>query len=91
MLDQAGRLPDELIACVGGGSNAIGLFHPFLADSSVAMIGVEVDDVPVLPRLDCAVACAQPMTRRQLLHGTVDRQVSVAHWWFETRFPGTAL
>ncbi len=37
---QAGRLPDALIACVGGGSNAIGLFHAFLADS-VALIGVE--------------------------------------------------
>ncbi len=36
-----GRLPDVLIACVGGGSNSIGLFHPFLADSSVKMIGVE--------------------------------------------------
>ncbi len=36
-----GRLPDCLIACVGGGSNSIGLFHPFLADESVRMIGVE--------------------------------------------------
>jgi len=36
-----GRLPDALIACVGGGSNAIGLFHPFLDDESVAMYGVE--------------------------------------------------
>ncbi len=36
-----GRLPDVLVACVGGGSNAIGLFHPFLADSSVQMYGVE--------------------------------------------------
>ncbi|HJX91864.1 MAG TPA: tryptophan synthase subunit beta [Pyrinomonadaceae bacterium] len=35
------RLPDLLIACVGGGSNSIGLFHPFLSDSSVRMIGVE--------------------------------------------------
>ena len=40
-LDQAGRLPDALVACVGGGSNAIGLFHPFLEDESVAMYGVE--------------------------------------------------
>jgi tryptophan synthase beta chain len=36
-----GRLPDWLIACVGGGSNAIGLFHPFLGDRKVRMIGVE--------------------------------------------------
>ncbi|SME93745.1 tryptophan synthase beta chain [Pseudobacteriovorax antillogorgiicola] len=35
------RLPDELVACVGGGSNAIGLFHAFLDDESVAMVGVE--------------------------------------------------
>jgi tryptophan synthase beta chain len=40
-LKQAGTLPDALIACVGGGSNAIGLFHPFLKDEGVAMYGVE--------------------------------------------------
>lgn len=40
-LAQCGRLPDALVACVGGGSNAIGLFHPFLNDESVAMYGVE--------------------------------------------------
>jgi tryptophan synthase beta chain len=36
-----GRLPDTLVACIGGGSNAIGLFHPFLDDTSVRIIGVE--------------------------------------------------
>ena len=41
ILETAGRLPDALIACVGGGSNAIGLFHPFLDDPDVAMYGVE--------------------------------------------------
>ena len=40
-LTQAGSLPDALVACVGGGSNAIGLFHPFLNDESVRMYGVE--------------------------------------------------
>lgn len=40
-LEQTGKLPDALVACVGGGSNAIGLFHPFLDDTSVAMYGVE--------------------------------------------------
>jgi|TARA_B100000965_G_scaffold329775_1_gene293332 tryptophan synthase beta chain len=40
-LAQAGRLPDALVACVGGGSNAIGLFHPFLNDEGVRMYGVE--------------------------------------------------
>ncbi|HKR15694.1 MAG TPA: tryptophan synthase subunit beta [Pyrinomonadaceae bacterium] len=41
ILEQEGRLPDVLIACVGGGSNSIGLFHPFLNDASIKMIGVE--------------------------------------------------
>ena len=40
-LEEYGQLPDALVACVGGGSNAIGLFHPFLRDNSVAMYGVE--------------------------------------------------
>src|SRR5437763_806389 len=41
ILEKEGRLPDVLVACVGGGSNSIGLFHPFLADENVRMIGVE--------------------------------------------------
>lgn len=41
MQEKEGRLPDSLIACVGGGSNAMGLFHPFLDDASVEIIGVE--------------------------------------------------
>ena len=45
ILECEGRLPDILIACVGGGSNSIGLFHPFLADKSVRMIGVEAGGV----------------------------------------------
>ncbi|MCO7247721.1 MULTISPECIES: tryptophan synthase subunit beta [Halomonadaceae] len=40
-LEQIGRLPDALVACVGGGSNAIGLFYPFVEDDDVAMYGVE--------------------------------------------------
>lgn len=40
-LEHTGRLPDSIIACVGGGSNAIGAFHPFLEDKSVELIGVE--------------------------------------------------
>ncbi len=39
--EREGRLPDTLVACIGGGSNAIGLFHPFLDDDAVRMIGVE--------------------------------------------------
>ena len=41
ILAAEGRLPDALVACIGGGSNAIGLFHPFLEDEGVRMIGVE--------------------------------------------------
>ena len=50
MLKAEGRLPDTLVACIGGGSNAIGLFHPFLDDKDVAIFGVEAGghglDVP---------------------------------------------
>jgi tryptophan synthase beta chain len=41
VLDRTGRLPDAIVACVGGGSNAMGIFHPFLADASVALVGCE--------------------------------------------------
>lgn len=41
MINITGKLPDTLVACIGGGSNAIGLFYPFIEDKSVAMIGVE--------------------------------------------------
>ncbi len=41
MLSRVGRLPDLLVACIGGGSNALGLFHPFLDDPEVKMLGVE--------------------------------------------------
>lgn len=41
ILEKTGQLPDALIACIGGGSNAIGLFHPFIEDSSVDLYGVE--------------------------------------------------
>src|SRR5690606_13476466 len=41
MQEHEGRLPDSLVACIGGGSNAMGLFHPFLDDKDVQIIGVE--------------------------------------------------
>ncbi|WP_342388630.1 tryptophan synthase subunit beta [Salinicoccus bachuensis] len=41
MLDKEGRLPDAVVACIGGGSNAIGMFHPFIDDSDVRLVGVE--------------------------------------------------
>jgi tryptophan synthase beta chain len=45
VLESEGRLPDALVACVGGGSNSIGLFHPFLKDEGVRMVGVEAGGV----------------------------------------------
>ncbi len=47
ILEKTGRLPDALVACVGGGSNAIGLFHPFLQDKTVDMYGVEAGGLGV--------------------------------------------
>ncbi|WP_432695505.1 tryptophan synthase subunit beta [Marinobacterium sp. YM272] len=41
IVEKEGRLPDSLVACIGGGSNAMGLFHPFIKDASVRLIGVE--------------------------------------------------
>ena len=49
ILEQEERLPDLLVACVGGGSNAIGLFYPFLRDSSVRMVGVEAGGRGIRP------------------------------------------
>ncbi|WCJ60774.1 tryptophan synthase subunit beta [Fontisphaera persica] len=49
ILEKEERLPDLLIACVGGGSNAIGLFYPFLADASVRMLGVEAGGEGIQP------------------------------------------
>ncbi len=48
LFEQAGKLPDYIVACVGGGSNAIGMFHPFMADverGNVKLIGVEAGGI----------------------------------------------
>ncbi|MDG1208694.1 MAG: tryptophan synthase subunit beta [Paracoccaceae bacterium] len=47
IMEQEGRLPDSLVACIGGGSNAMGLFHPFLDDTDVRIIGVEAGGLGV--------------------------------------------
>jgi tryptophan synthase beta chain len=54
ILEQEERLPNLLIACVGGGSNAIGLFYPFLNDASVKMIGVEAGGLGITPEQHAA-------------------------------------
>ncbi|PKM05178.1 MAG: tryptophan synthase subunit beta [Gammaproteobacteria bacterium HGW-Gammaproteobacteria-6] len=65
-LAQFGRLPDALVACVGGGSNAIGLFHPFLEDTSVAMYGVEAGGLGISTGQHAAPLAAG---RPGVLHG----------------------
>jgi tryptophan synthase beta chain len=54
ILEKEERLPDLLIACVGGGSNAIGLFYPFLQDASVKMLGVEAGGEGIVPEKHAA-------------------------------------
>ncbi len=54
ILEREGRLPDLLVACVGGGSNAIGLFHPFLGDKDVRMVGVEAGGDGIIPERHAA-------------------------------------
>src|SRR3954447_18953005 len=54
ILEKEERLPDQLIACVGGGSNAIGLFYPFLEDASVKMLGVEAGGEGIIPEKHAA-------------------------------------
>lgn len=66
ILEQEGRLPDALVACVGGGSNAIGLFHPFLADESVAIYGVEAGGDGIETGKHAAPLCAG---KPGVLHG----------------------
>jgi tryptophan synthase beta chain len=65
-LAQTGRLPDALVACVGGGSNAIGLFYPFIDDESVKLIGVEAAGDGVETGRHSAPLCAG---KPGVLHG----------------------
>ncbi|NKN33245.1 tryptophan synthase subunit beta [Marichromatium bheemlicum] len=58
MLERTGRLPDALVACVGGGSNAIGLFHAFLNDTAVAIYGVEAGGDGIASGRHAAPLCA---------------------------------
>jgi tryptophan synthase beta chain len=66
MLEKTGRLPDVVMACVGGGSNAIGLFHPFIDDQAVRMIGVEAAGDGLDTGRHAAPLCAG---ERGVLHG----------------------
>ncbi len=83
ILEQEGRLPDWVVACVGGGSNAIGMFHPFLADGTVKLVGVEAGGLGLASGRHAASLCAG---RDGVLHGArtyvlqnADGQVVEAH------------
>ncbi|NNU79422.1 tryptophan synthase subunit beta [Halovulum dunhuangense] len=67
MQEAEGRLPDSLVACIGGGSNAMGLFHPFLDDTSVRIIGVEAGGHGVDDRMEHAASLTGG--RPGVLHG----------------------
>ena len=67
MLAEFGRLPDAVLACVGGGSNAIGIFHPFIQDTSVRLIGLEAGGSGVSSGLHAATISGGSAG---VLHGT---------------------
>ncbi len=84
MLAREGRLPDSLVACIGGGSNAMGLFHPFLDDPEVRIIGVEAGGHGVDERMEHAASLTGG--RPGVLHGNrtyllqdVDGQIIEGH------------
>ncbi len=83
MLQREGRLPDSLVACIGGGSNSIGLFHPFLDDPGVAMYGVEAAGKGLETGLHAAsIAGGQPGVlhgNRTYLLQNEDGQITDAH------------
>ena len=70
MLEQVGRLPDLVIACVGGGSNAIGIFHPFRADETVELLGVEAGGAGIASGRHAARFADPTISRPGVLHGT---------------------
>jgi tryptophan synthase beta chain len=83
---QAGRLPDACVACVGGGSNAIGLFHAFRADTGVRLIGVEAGGAGVASGRHAARFADPRKGRPGVLHGTytyvlqdADGQIAATH------------
>jgi tryptophan synthase beta chain len=86
ILEAEGRLPDALVACVGGGSNAIGLFYPFLEDREVALIGVEAGGSGIRSGQHAARFADPEMGRLGVLHGTKtyvlqdpDGQIALTH------------
>ncbi|MBW7852350.1 MAG: tryptophan synthase subunit beta [Rhodospirillales bacterium] len=83
IVEQEGRLPDSLVACIGGGSNALGLFHPFLDDKEVRIVGVEAAGHGIATGAHAASLTAG---RPGVLHGNrtyllqdVEGQIAEAH------------
>ncbi|MCZ6530624.1 MAG: tryptophan synthase subunit beta [Chloroflexi bacterium] len=70
ILSQAGKLPDQCIACVGGGSNSIGLFHAFREDEQVALVGVEAGGEGIDSGKHAARFADPTVGRPGVLHGT---------------------
>ncbi|MCL4879455.1 MAG: tryptophan synthase subunit beta [Anaerolineae bacterium] len=70
ILDRTGSLPDALVACVGGGSNAIGLFHAFREDENVRLIGVEAGGEGIESGRHAARFAGDAKARPGILHGT---------------------
>jgi tryptophan synthase beta chain len=70
MLDMTGRLPDTVVACVGGGSNSIGMFYPFKDDANVRLVGVEAGGHGVESGLHAARFSDPKMGRLGVLHGS---------------------
>jgi tryptophan synthase beta chain len=86
ILAAEGRLPDVLVACVGGGSNAIGLFYPFVEDEGVHMVGVEAGGEGIEGRRHAARFADPRLGRLGVLHGTktyvlqdADGQIAPTH------------
>ena len=70
MLDMTGRLPDTIVACVGGGSNSIGMFYPFKDDANVRLIGVEAGGHGIESGLHAARFSDPKLGRLGVLHGS---------------------
>lgn len=79
ILEATGRLPDVLIACVGGGSNSIGLFYPFLTDADVRMIGVEAGGTSSTLGEHAARFMDSGGGRPGVLHGTLSYVLQDVH------------